>query len=437
MMFRTRSRFSPLAFACTLGLTALPAGLAAQELLWSEEFDSGSQPSPDVWSYDLGTGNNGWGNWELQTYTDLPANAAVENGNLVITARPTMSGNEVIGFTSARIRTQDKLMFRYGRIEARIKAPNLERGLWPAFWTLGNNFPDVGWPACGELDIMEMGMFDAYSAGPGNVNQWVSSAAHWESSDNYAIYNRTLKTGTNLTEDYHILTMDWTPTLVTTYLDGEEIWAMDISSGSCSDCEEFHRPHFVILNMAVGGTFTGMRSIGAITAPLPASMLVDYVRIYDNGYTELSGTALGPPDIGPAHSGSWYNASQSGHGFSVEFGELGDGSPLAVIYWYIYNDQGEPIFMLGTGTPEGNQVTVDFQSPVGMVYGVFDKETVERPSGGTGVFVFEDRDNATFSYTPSEFSTATWGHTTPIDNLPLTKLFGIPAEPAFSQPQAR
>lgn len=143
--------------------------------------------------------------------------------------------------------------------------------------------------------------------------------------------------------------------------------------------------------------------------------------LYDNiTVTELQ--------IGPAHSGSWYNSGQSGHGFSIEFGQLFDGSRLGAVYWYTYDDMGNPIFMLGTGTPVGNRVEITFQSPVGMVYGVFDPSAVTREDGGTAVFVFSDREHATFSYTPSAFSASEWGHTTPIVDLPLTKIFEIPAD---------
>ncbi len=405
----------------------------AQELLWSDEFDSGNQPNPDIWTYEIGTGQDGWGNQELQEYTNSEQNIKIIDGKLIITALPKMAGEDVIGFTSARIKTQDKLTFKYATIEARIKAPDLERGLWPAFWTLGNNFPEVGWPNCGELDIMEMGMFSAISSGAGRVNEQVSSAAHWESDGNYAIYSLTLDKRQNLTEDFHVLTMDWTPTLVTTYLDGEQIWAIDISSENCSDCEEFHAPHFALLNMAVGGTFTGMRSIGAITATLPANLEVDYVRIYDNGFTEVSGTALGAPDIGPAHSGSWYNEGQSGHGFSAEFSEIEGVGPLAAIYWYTFDNTGQPIFFLGTGTPDGNRVEVTFQSVTGMVYGDFDPGTVVRKDGGTGIFEFSDRDNATFTYKPSQYSIDTWGHSQGVTDLPLIKILGIAADFNFTQ----
>jgi hypothetical protein len=149
--------------------------------------------------------------------------------------------------------------------------------------------------------------------------------------------------------------------------------------------------------------------------------------LYDN-------VMLAPLDIGPAHSGSFYNIDQSGHGFSVEFGQAPDESPYAVVYWYTYDDLGNPIFMLGEGIPVGTTLEVSFQSPVGMQYGVFDPDSVTREDGGTAVFEFSDRDNATFSYTPSEFSASEWGHMTPIESLPLIKLFGIPADKYFGTP---
>lgn len=145
--------------------------------------------------------------------------------------------------------------------------------------------------------------------------------------------------------------------------------------------------------------------------------------LYDN-------VSLGPVEIGPAHSGSYYNAGQSGHGFSIEFGQLADGTPLGVVYWYTFDDEGNPIFMLGNGIPNGQTLEVSLLSPIGMQYGVWQKPTEE--PGGMAVFVFSDRENATFSYTPSAFSTTEWGHTTPIVELPLTKLFGIPADKFFS-----
>lgn len=416
--------------------SCVSSGPASAQLLWSDEFDTGVAPDPAFWSYDLGA--TGWGNQELQEYTEDLENARVMEGNLVISARETQAGASPAKFSSARLRTQDKVMFKYGTIEARIKVPDIANGLWPAFWTLGSNFGQVGWPDCGELDILEMGWRDAVRDGV--VNRWLSSAAHWESGGGYAFFGRTynqqLIESSNLGDDYHLFSMNWTPNTITTYLDGRELWTMDISAGNCADCEELHQPHFMILNLAVGGTFTGRFTDDQITAKLPAEMKVDYVRIYDNGFTELSGTGVEPDPkiIGPAHSGTWYQPSQSGHGFSMEFGQTADGTPLAVVYWYTYDNEGSPIFMLGTGTPEEDRVSITFQSPVGMVFGEFDPGSVTSEDGGSAVIRFSDRDNGVFNYTPSEFTINQWGHSAIVD-LPLVKLFGIDAAKSFNQVQ--
>jgi beta-glucanase (GH16 family) len=425
---RIARRSGPL---CGLLLLLLGAPLHAQDtLVWSEEFDSGDAPDPAVWSYDLGA--SGWGNRELQEYTDDAQNAFIENGQLVIRVLEQDSGAP---YTSARIRTQDKVMVRYGTIEARVKVPDLADGLWPAFWTLGNNFSEVGWPACGELDILEMGHTSAIRDNV--VNRRVGSAAHWENNDNYATYGLFFDAPQRLDDDFHVFKMEWTPDLVRTFVDDNKIWEMRIDSASCTDCTEFHEPHFMILNLAVGGNYTGILTESGITATLPAEIHIDYVRVYDNGFTEVTGPGASPAPIGPAHSGSWNNEDQRGHGFSMEFGNNFEGNPYAVIYWYIYDDTGQPIFMVGQGTPEGNRVEVTFYSPVGMIYGEFDPGAVPDPLdvGGTGVFEFADSDNATFSYAPSEFSETVWGHSTPVENLALKKFFGIPAEPVF--PTAR
>ena len=260
---------------------------ASAQLLWSEEFDSGSAPDPSIWSYDLGAG--GWGNSELQEYTSDPANVRIEGGQLIISAQEQVLKGNRRKFTSARIKTEDKLTFQYGTIEARIKVPDLADGLWPAFWTLGNNFSQVGWPDCGELDVMEMGSEAAISEGV--VNRRVSSTAHWEHNNGYAAYGLSYDSATDLSGGFHTFRMEWTPTLISTYIDNNWIWSIDISSSSCTDCTEFHQPHFVILNLAVGGSFTGLYRANDITAPMPAELVVDWVRIYDNGFTILGGSS--------------------------------------------------------------------------------------------------------------------------------------------------
>ncbi|MDX1570115.1 MAG: glycoside hydrolase family 16 protein [Xanthomonadales bacterium] len=386
---------------------ASPA-FAGDQLLWSDEFDSGSAPNPAVWSYDLGRGSDGWGNAELQSYTNDPANVRIEDGLLKITVQENNGS-----FTSARIKTEDKLTFRYATIEARIRVPDLADGLWPAFWTLGNNFSEVGWPFCGELDIMEMGNSAAINQGV--VNRRVASTAHWGtdgcvpgvSCPNYGL---SLDAAQDLTGEFQIYRMEWTPTLVTTYLNGQQIWAIDITP---DELDEFHEPHFAILNMAVGGRYTGRLSASSITAPMPAEMAVDYVRIYDNGFTEIGGIGFEntPPPIGPAHSGSWYNPQQNGHGFAMQFGNDAAGSLFAVVYWYIYDTDGSPLFFIGTGTPDGTGVDIEFLSPVGMRFGEFDADSLSLEEGGTARFEFDTTTTGIFSYTPSDFSATTWGHT--------------------------
>src|SRR5210317_42316 len=190
-------------------LTGFTTSQAFGRLIWSDEFNTGAALDSTVWSYDLGA--SGWGNEELQEYTNLPENVRIENGNLVITATRTASG-----FTSARVRTEDKLTFKYGTIEARIKMPDLANGLWPAFWTLGNNFSQVGWPFCGELDIMEMGSEASIAAG--TINRRVSSTAHWDNDGAYASYGRFVDVASDLDDGFHIYSMNWTPETVTTYI---------------------------------------------------------------------------------------------------------------------------------------------------------------------------------------------------------------------------
>jgi beta-glucanase (GH16 family) len=290
----------------------LGAPLAAsgqQLLLWSDEFNSGTAPDGSVWSYDLGGG--GWGNSELQGYTSDAANVRVEGGNLVITAREQVLKGNRRSFTSARLKTENKLTFKYGTIEARIRVPNLANGLWPAFWTLGNNFGLVGWPASGELDVMEMGSAGAIAAGV--VNRRVGSTAHWEHNNAHASYGLTYDSPSDLSGSFHVFRMEWTPTLITTYVDGNWIWAIDITSTSCTDCTEFHEPHFLLLNLAVGGTYTGITQASNITAPFPAEYAIDYVRIYDNGFTVLGGSAIGGGGGGQSmHVGSIVPGSAGG-----------------------------------------------------------------------------------------------------------------------------
>ena len=306
-----------LATSLTLVFVALLSGPGQTAQIWSEEFNFGSTPDPASWSYDLGSW--GWGNQELQNYTNSQNNVRVEDGHLVITARQEWNGT----FTSGRIKTQDKFTFQYGTVEARIKVPDLANGLWPAFWTLGNNFSTVSWPACGEIDVLEMGSGSAINSGV--PNRKVYSTAHWQDNNGgYAGYGQSVVMSEDLNDDFHIYRMEWTPSSITTFIDDQQIWVMDISNPSSFSGEEFHAPHFFILNLAVGGNFTGIWSSNGITAPLPAEYRIDYVRLYDNGHTILS--SIGTPyclgDIPSCPCGN------GGHGVSGCGSSTGVGATL-------------------------------------------------------------------------------------------------------------
>lgn len=267
--------------AATAMLTGAGAAAFAQTLLWSDEFD-GPYIDQSRWTYNVG--NSGFGNGELQYYTARLENARIEDGELVITARRENFGGSQ--FTSARLITQGRVDFKYADVEVRFKAPDLAEGLWPAIWTLGSNFGQQGWPGCGEIDILEMGDKGARDAGV--TNNRIISAAHWNFGSNYANYSEFYESPTPLTDDYHILRMEWTPTAITTFIDDNQIWRLNINDPETNSLEEFHNPGFLLINLAVGGfNFVQLTNPADITAPFPAEFRIDYVRVYDNGFTDV------------------------------------------------------------------------------------------------------------------------------------------------------
>lgn len=235
---------------------------AKYELEWSDEFE-GTTLNEANWTPEIGYGL--WGNNEQENYQ--AANIAVADGHLQITAKKQQIGNS--GYTSGRITSLNKREFTYGKIEARMKLPR-GKGLWPAFWLLGSNMrargntPGVGWPACGEIDIMEAI----------NNEIWTSAAAHWAKADGTHISSSN-KTNTT-PHEYHVYSVVWTKETIKWYIDDKfcnGLWIKD-GKGSTS---EFHLPFNIILNLAVGGDWPG-QVIDDST--LPAVMLVDYVRLY-------------------------------------------------------------------------------------------------------------------------------------------------------------
>ncbi len=264
------------------GLLLVATAANAQPLVWSEEFDG---PTIDhaTWTYNVG--GSGFGNGELQYHTARPENAYIENGNLVIEARREnfLGGKE---FTSSRLVTHGRMAFKYGTLEASIKLPDVDNGMWPAFWLLGNNIGQVPWPGCGEIDIMEVGRRDGFLAGL--VNRRVVSHAFWDFQGSQADYGDFLDAPTDLYHDYHLFRVEWTPVHIKTFLDGVNIWTIDISDVPTHSLEEFHEPMYIIANIAVGGwNFVEITDPAQITAPFPGRMYIDYIRLYDNGDTEL------------------------------------------------------------------------------------------------------------------------------------------------------
>jgi len=238
-----------------------PANLT--DLVWSDEFDYVGLPDSEKWNME--TGGNGWGNNELQYYTDSENNAYVDNGILTITAREeSYSGRD---YTSARITTQDIYDFKYGKIEARIKLP-YGQGLWPAFWLLGSNSNTVSWPACGEIDIMEM------VGGSNNGDNTIYSTLHWDDGG-HAEYGEsyTLSSGI-FANDFHIFSVEWNAEFITAYIDGIEYYKIDISEDALS---AFQNDFFIILNLAVGGNWPGPPNA---ETTFPQTMEIDYVRVF-------------------------------------------------------------------------------------------------------------------------------------------------------------
>ncbi|HMP93537.1 MAG TPA: glycoside hydrolase family 16 protein, partial [Phnomibacter sp.] len=237
------------------------------ELAWSDEFTgaAGSLPDNTKWSFDIGTGDNGWGNQELQYYTNRPSNVQLDgNGNLVITARSeSFSGS---GFTSGRIKTQGKFAQQYGRFEARIQTPT-GPGLWPAFWMLGSNIDAVSWPQCGEIDIMEQ---------RGQEPNITHGSLHGPgySAGNAITKAYQLPTGRFDTK-FHVYAVEWGPDYVDFFVDNflyKRATPADVTGQWV-----YNTPFFIILNVAVGGAFVGFPTAGT---PFPQSMIVDYVKVY-------------------------------------------------------------------------------------------------------------------------------------------------------------
>lgn len=267
------------------------------QLVMSDEFDVEGAPNSELWNYDIGTGVDGWGNNELQYYTDRPENVTVQNGLLVISAiEEDYNG---ASFTSARLLTKGKFSESFGRFEARIKVPG-GSGLWPAFWLLGENIDVDGWPQCGEIDIMEYRRQEPTKVsgsihGPGYSGE---TTPQGQVTKSYDLGNDRYDAG------FHVFGIEWGYQYINYYIDGvlynqitpsdievtptDAVYTLNDGVPATDDTEAieptdvtgdwvFNKPFYIIINLAVGGNFPGNPVSGET---FPQNMLIDYVRVY-------------------------------------------------------------------------------------------------------------------------------------------------------------
>lgn len=234
-------------------------------LVWSDEF-AGSQVDANSWNFESGNGSGGWGNHELEYYTNSPKNVFVSNGNLVIEARKeSLNG---FNYTSTRMTTQNKKSFTFGRIDIRAKLP-VGKGIWPALWMLGSNISTVNWPACGEIDIMELIGKDPNTV-HGTLHWGSSGATHASKGEAYT------STSGDFSQKFHVFSLIWVKDSMKFLVDDHLYFTFSKSDvGSAS--YPFNDPQFFIFNVAVGGDWPG--SPDASTS-FPQRMFVDYVRVY-------------------------------------------------------------------------------------------------------------------------------------------------------------
>lgn len=295
----------------TLQFTGFYSFAQTWQLVWQDEFTNGIGPD---WVFETGTGNNGWGNNELQYYRS--ENATVQNGQLVITARNESYGGR--NYTSARMKTQGKKSWKYGRVEARIAMPAFQ-GVWPAFWMLGANIGDVGWPACGEIDIMEHV----------NTENRTYGTIHWQVAPGQNT-NYGGNTSVNVTA-FHVYAIEWNASSIKWFVDGVQFHEANIAN-NINGTNEFHNNFFIILNMAIGGNWPGFT---VNNAAMPANMYVDYVRVYQQAppgvliqaenYNSMSGVQTEAcTDAGGGLNVGWIDAADWMAYYNINFPTAGN-----------------------------------------------------------------------------------------------------------------
>lgn len=281
-------------------------------LVWQDTFD-GNELNLNNWVIEVnGSGN---GNNELEYYRKENVSIGTEpvSGEkcLILTAKKENYLGKTC--TSGRINSLGKISFKHGKIEARIKLPHTANGLWPAFWLMGADYPSVGWPKCGEIDILEMGNSNGIKRG--TQDKYFSSWFHWGESWNggsYPNWGKDFTNSTSIQEDFHLFTLIWDEHSLKTYFDLDKDpnkqpiveMAIDGEDVAGNAAHYFHKPFFVIFNLAIGGNFTGIWDINNVTAlnqsnNYQANMYVDYVKIYQKGDAseDFSGSTMGMESV--------------------------------------------------------------------------------------------------------------------------------------------
>jgi beta-glucanase (GH16 family) len=242
-----------------------PASYPGYTLAWSDEFNGRALNTQD-WNYEQGN-NNGWGNHELENYTNRTQNVFVSAGHLVIEARQEAFGGN--SYTSGRITTQNKRTVTYGRIDIRAKLP-VTKGMWPALWMLGSNISSVPWPGCGETDIMEL---------VGSSPARVTGSLHWQQAGgSEGTYNNNydLSSGQDFSQQFHVFSLVWQNNSVQFLVD-DHVYVSGGAANVTSGTYPFNSPFFFIFNIAVGGDWPGPPDG---TTGFPQRMFVDYVRVF-------------------------------------------------------------------------------------------------------------------------------------------------------------
>jgi beta-glucanase (GH16 family) len=237
--------------------TTVNVTLKSSGLIWADEFNTPGAPDPSKWTYDIGTGSNGWGNNELEYYTSRSSNVYVSNGTLKIVANKEAYNGSA--YTSARMRTQGLYSFQYGRIDVSAKLP-ASMGTWPAIWMLGNNINTVGWPACGEIDIMEQN----------GQKSTIFGTLHYPTEKNpYGDGGST--TLSSASTGFHLYSAIWSAANIQLLVDNNVYFTLP-NTGSIP----FNQNFFILLNLAMGGNFGGAVDPAFTTDTLE----IDYVRVY-------------------------------------------------------------------------------------------------------------------------------------------------------------